>query len=342
MHTPNRIHLTGPGDLLAAIPHLLGFHPTQSIVVIGLDTDPLRCRVVLRTDLPHTPDDHHPLAHGLAQRLVGTGTGTVLLAVITPDQDEAAHTPVVDQVSTTLTEHGIDVLHRFRTAATTADTPWACYDDCACTGTLPDPSSSALAATTAADGCVTHPSREAITDTLAPDVDDHTLRERRGHLDNHRAGRTSREQLRLVTQAFENAKQGRLPEDDDDLVALAAALTDHHVRDTMLARTVRDGHPAAQQLWTVLVRATPAPYRAEPAVCLAASSYCRGEGAWANAAVSNALAADPRHTLAQLLDRVVNTALHPDTVRQLLTRCDTEPTPGGTTFEETAPEHPHT
>ena len=51
-----RIRVDSVAGFLAVVPHLLGFHPSQSMVVVGLN--PRRGRIVLgfRYDLPEPPD----------------------------------------------------------------------------------------------------------------------------------------------------------------------------------------------------------------------------------------------------------------------------------------------
>ncbi|WP_034241171.1 DUF4192 family protein, partial [Saccharomonospora iraqiensis] len=69
--TPTTVDLRAPGDLLAATPQLLGFRPTDSVLVIG-HRAPTGTRIgaVLRADLPPPGDEpdlarrlRNPLAH---------------------------------------------------------------------------------------------------------------------------------------------------------------------------------------------------------------------------------------------------------------------------------------
>ncbi|MDT4993731.1 MAG: hypothetical protein QOH97_3623, partial [Actinoplanes sp.] len=64
-HDPSAIHLRGPAEIVAAVPYLLGFHPTDSFVVLAVHRDHLVS--VLRLDLPEagTDDDYPSLLHGL-------------------------------------------------------------------------------------------------------------------------------------------------------------------------------------------------------------------------------------------------------------------------------------
>ncbi|PZF82275.1 DUF4192 domain-containing protein [Jiangella anatolica] len=56
----------GPGELLAAIPHLVGFHPYASMVVIHVDRKRQRTGTLLRLDLPAAREDQQRYAAELA------------------------------------------------------------------------------------------------------------------------------------------------------------------------------------------------------------------------------------------------------------------------------------
>src|SRR5437899_160464 len=49
------VRLSSPADVLAAVPHLLGFHPARSLVVIGAGGPRKRIDLGFRYDLPDPP-----------------------------------------------------------------------------------------------------------------------------------------------------------------------------------------------------------------------------------------------------------------------------------------------
>ena len=75
------------------------------------------------------------------------------------------------------------------------------------------------------------------------------------------------------------------------------------------------GAAAAERLWLALVRATPAPERAEPAALLALTAYLRGDGALAGVALDAALNACPHHSLSGLLRAALDGGLPPELLR---------------------------
>ena len=90
-----RVRLSSPADVLAAVPHLLGFHPARSLVVIGAGGPRGRIRLGFRYDLPDLPDagaarriaDHAValLAERRATTVIAVGYGPGRL--VTPSMD---------------------------------------------------------------------------------------------------------------------------------------------------------------------------------------------------------------------------------------------------------------
>ena len=50
-----RVRVSGPADILAVVPHLMGFHPRLSFVVIGAAGARRRVELGFRYDLPDPP-----------------------------------------------------------------------------------------------------------------------------------------------------------------------------------------------------------------------------------------------------------------------------------------------
>jgi hypothetical protein len=174
--TSNQHHITleHPGELLASVPHLLGFHPADSLVVLGLNgsaaTD---VGVVLRSDLP-PPSQARDLAQYLLLPLAQhEATGIVLIVVGgRTEADDLPHRELLARCESILVDGGFPVLHQLWTPDTTGGRRWQCYDDYDCTGVLPDPAGTELATVIADAGLVTYDRREDIVATLEPEPDD--------------------------------------------------------------------------------------------------------------------------------------------------------------------------
>jgi Domain of unknown function (DUF4192) len=66
-----RVRIASPADLLAVIPHLLGFTPEASLVVVAVASAGGRVEVAFRYDLPDPPDT------GIAADIVAHATGVL-------------------------------------------------------------------------------------------------------------------------------------------------------------------------------------------------------------------------------------------------------------------------
>ncbi len=317
----------GPGELVAAVPHLLAFHPVDSLVTLVLsDTRPTRVAMSLRVDLP-APRHRRALAHQLLTPIRGEA-GSVVLVVVgggTPDQPASLpHQGLVDSLESLLASADIPLTGAVWASGTTEGAQWIEYGPTKRTGTVPDPTVSELAAACAAKGMVTFASRADLAAVLTPDapealsrrealLDEATLKAERDE-DREQAARKG---LLLITRAVTNAYDRTTPLSDDDVVALTLALADLWVRDMALVFATGPHATAAERLWTELIRATPAPERAQPATLLAYSAYLRGDGALASVALDRAEEACPSHRLASLVRSALDHALPPDQLARI-------------------------
>ena len=316
------VRLRGPDELIAAVPHLLGFHPADSLVLVALTAG--RIGLTLRVDLaPGTQADL------LAAQLVGpvcrqrpSGVVLVVIGGVGPDASNSPGAAAVKALTIALAGRGIPVLHAAWARASERGAPWRCYDEPGCCGTLPDPAASPLGAATVAAGLVTFGDRAELTRLLTPDPPE-VLARRRTALD--RAARSdppggttkASRALRTVQDAVRAADRGELVLDDAAVIRLAGALADRSVRDACLPLCGGGSAEAAGRLWLALARGSPDPERAEPACLFAVTSYLRGEGALAGMALEAALLADPGHRLAALLQAALAGGIPPARVREV-------------------------
>jgi hypothetical protein len=166
---------------------------------------------------------------------------------------------------------------------------------------------------------VTCGSREELAELLATE-DPETLRRRAVLLDaadaeHPMSGRLVKQRFAQLKQLYRATAAGDVALNDSVVAEVASALCDHRVRDACLPWCSGSGAVAAERLWLALVRATPAPERAEPAALLALTAYFRGDGALAGVALDAAQQACPHHSLSGLLRAALDGGLPPELLR---------------------------
>jgi hypothetical protein len=320
-----RVKLKDSGDLLAATPHLIGFRPAESVILIS-HTGPHGNFIgrVLRADLPP-----RPLVFDQAQRLVKAfvrsddfGITMIVVGRRRDGPEVLVHTELVDTLGALLVEAGVRNLHALWAPEITSGAPWECYHDDGCGGVLPEVDYSELAAAQASVGTVTYDSRDDMERVLAP-ADDVAIKRRLALLnavydefgppgESEKADKLGCE---IVRTALGQVKRDALALTDEQAVELALALSNPRVRDACLAVAVpADTSEAmiAEKLWLALVRGLPAPERAEAATLLGYSAFMRRDAVLAGMAFENALAADPGHMLAALLRTAMEHNVDPE------------------------------
>lgn len=326
------VRVSEPAQLIAAIPHLLGFRPANSVVVLGFG-GPTGNRVgpVLRLNLP-TQIWEHEAAATLNATLTRYPVASAVIVIVgqppgaPPRPADRPYARFVATLSAGLRVFGRPVTHAFWTPEIRAGAPWSCYDDPERAGLLPDDATTPVAAAVASKGFVTFESRADLVRLLDPD-DPVAIAGRERLLESHLEALGDRdeldscaESLHQVELALARTETGPPDLSDEEVVRLALALSDPQVRDACLAKALPAGSQEslrAEALWLELVRKSPAPERAEAAVLLGYSAYARGDGALARIAFDNALAAMPGHTLADLLVRCLDAGMPPERLREL-------------------------
>ncbi len=323
-----------PDAVLAVIPHMLGFYPSRSLVVLGLG-DQHRVTVTFRYDLPEPYD--HVLGTDIAQH-----AGYVLSrerirsALLVGYGPEELVLPVVAQAAAKLGNHGIQLEEALRAEggrywSLLCDDPSCCPPE----GRPYDPGSHPAAAAMTRAGLGAHPDREALartiqrpggtSDTIARATQQARLRltriidagEAAGERDPKlRATRIGRKEVQRAIRLY---RAGGTIRSVGQLAWLAVLLGDIRVRDDAWARM----NPAHQddhcRLWTDVLRGAATECAPAPASLLAFTAWQAGNGALAAVAVDRALAADPGYSMAHLLDSAIQAALPPAAARMPMT-----------------------
>ncbi|WP_053206015.1 DUF4192 domain-containing protein [Jiangella muralis] len=318
------------GELLAAVPHLIGFHPQSSLVAIHVDLEQQRTGTLLRFDLPD--GDHEDFAAEVARRIEHGQPDAVLLVCYgdggppgtraapghPPDgvsQGALPHQVVMERVLAVLAGGPVAVLG----TAYVDGGRWWTYDCdhpgcCPAEGVpLPDPGVGAAAgveALMALAGRRTLASRRELEDAVRGPfgADEKAMVRVFERIDRELAtealtdgveavrGRT----LVLARLLLARSAEGGPAPSDDDVARLSLGAADLLVRDRFLAFEGAD--PAAWLgLLTALARRAPDSRAAPICSVVAWVAYQQGDGALANVALDRVQLIDPQHTMAQLL-----------------------------------------
>ncbi|MEU7850038.1 DUF4192 domain-containing protein [Micromonospora parva] len=314
-----QLAVRSPADLIAAVPYLLGFHPTDSVVAVAL----VGRQIVFaaRADLPDRTDPG-----GLAEHLAGviSRQGAEAATVVGYGQPERV-TPAVDAVCHALGDTGLRVLDALRVT----DGRWWSYfctepDCCPPEGRRYDPTVSRVTASAVFAGQVALPDRAALVAQVAP-VDGPARDAARAA-----TARAERRLAELVEQAPESdllgarslrsagvaaireaqRRQRRGERLDDDEVAWLTVLMTHlPVRDHAWERT--DGRDRDIALWTDVLRRAEPEVAAAPGALLAFAAWRAGQGALAAVALERTLGLHPDYSLALLLDDLLRRGVPP-------------------------------
>jgi hypothetical protein len=312
--------------VLAVVPHLLGFYPTRSLVVLGLG-ERSRVMVTFRYDLPDPPDID--LADDIAEHaefvLNRERIFDAMLVGYGPDDLVA---PVMLATAGRLAKAGVALRE-----ALLADAGrfWSllCQDPdcCPAEGRRYDPGSHPAAAAMASAGLTALPDREALertlqrpagaADRIARDTSSaqtqlaNMLRRCATDGDGDPHLRQARVGRRAVQRAIGLYRTGGQLSQGSALTWIALMLQDLRVRDDAWARMDARHNDAHRRLWTDVVRHAAQDCVAGPASLLAFTAWQAGNGALAVVAIDRALQADPAYSMAKLLSRAVEAALPP-------------------------------
>ena len=326
------IRVSSPASLLAAIPVVLRFEPTEaSIVVLGTTPPRSAVAVTLRYDITSTRYAdliaRHSAAILAAQGIkaacaVGYGPGDLV-------------TPVADALRAQFAENRITVaeLLRFQDGRYWS---YVCTDPGCCPPEGKEFNPEAHPVTRKYAGRILA-SREALAATVAPvtgDAADSMRRATRAARQRAtrivaRAGQGRRpgvqrrallqHGLKAVADALDLYRAGGKFTSHRDAAWLALFLQGLQVRDDAWARMIPEHREAHLRLWTDLTTLAQPGYVAAPASLLAFTAWQDGDGALANVALDRALADNPRYSMALLLREALDAGAPPSMARLPMT-----------------------
>ena len=328
-----------PAALLRLIPHLLGFVPEASLIVIGVAPPRDRIRVTLRYDLPDPPAAN--LVAEIAEHALGVLSAQRLTAAVAVGYGpEALVAPVARELREAAWQAPIE-LREFLRVADGRYWSYVCGNEKCCPAegvpfdaTAADPAE-AEALTAVGDRVLA--TRAAVVARVAPlgGIAAESMRQVTRRAEQHvaqllakvrRSGRLgaarqmiAAEGLAAVGTLIVRYRDGGRFTSDYEIARITVALRDLRVRDDAWAR-MDPGHSSAhQRLWIDVVRRAQPGYVAAPAALLAFVAWQSGDGALANVALDRALADDPRYSMALLLRQVITAGAPPALARLPMT-----------------------
>lgn len=290
--TPDRTVLTfrTPEDVLAAVPVLLGFEPSDSVVMLtfgGQET------FHARVDLP-PPTEVDVGIDLLLQPAQEHGVAQVLFVVYTARPRYGAR--VLDRLSEAFETAGIRVVHALRADG-------RCWFVGRGPGTRYDVTAHPFRARAVLDGQVVTRSRDELADRLRP------VAEGVAAVQAELGSVPPYDGMEVVATVWRALEQGHF--EDDDLAGVLLGMRDGAVRDAAWSSMSRDDAPAHVALWTDAVQRSPADLVGAPAAVLGLACWLAGNGALAWCAVDRCVEADPDNSLAGLVGELLSRAVPP-------------------------------
>jgi hypothetical protein len=302
-----KLRVTGPAELLAAVPYLIGFHPAESLVLVGIEAS--RVVVTARLDLRDATD-----MRGFVDDTLMTmrnGGASLVLAVV---YDDSATPPprLLDELVLAASLADCELLDILCVAA---GRWWSltCEDEACCPADGRPLGDSRLAAEATFAGLSALPDRATLHATLHPDPEREALRPQLLRaLDTQEIDAVAAEfsaahdALRdVVSQATTRAVLTV-----EQVVRFGVALCDIDIRDRIWVY-VDAQERRSEALWRELARRLPPTYDVAPLFLLGWSAFRSGNGALANIACERCLLSDPDYGAAKLLLSALSRGVDP-------------------------------
>jgi len=305
---PTTLVARGPEDLLAMVPIVLGFTPTDSVVMLTFGTPhPFHARI----DLPDRTDELAEMAEALFEPARRHRVEAVVLVVYSTHAGRARR--AWRALRRAFDDSGIRVLEVLR-ADGRRWYPMLHGDRRLREDGVPyDVSAHRFAAQSVLDGRVTRGSREEVAALLDTDP------ERAAAVEELAAGlpdpQEAETERHWVDRRVRRYLADGVPPSDADVARLLRLVRLAGLRDAALASLTRASAPRHVDLWVDVLRRTPTPYVPRVAGMLALAAWQDGHGALAWCAVDRCTEVDPDDRLAGYVATALTRALPPSTWR---------------------------
>lgn len=294
------LSIHSPDELIAVIPHMLGFQPEESIVFVPMGSE----LPVARVDIPTTPRDQELVWRSIRDGLSryaepGAAVGIVCFTAERSTADLMGH-EFADRLDTI----GIST----RVSLWADETRWADLNT-GDMGLQTEAARERVAAMTVLTGrAQPAPNRESLATSLVGH------REPVANLlpETREAAResTARVERRWALSRVQHFHRDGVRLSDTDAARLLVAVDSIPIRDRLWGDMTRDNAASHVSLWTGMTKRAPDEVRAAPASLLAFGSWLSGHGAMAWSALDQMPEGKP-YALANLVAAAVQGGMHP-------------------------------
>lgn len=289
-----------PDELVAVIPHLLGFKPEESIVFLPMGSD----LPVARVDLPTTPRDREVVWRSISDAYGRYAQPGSSIAIVCLTADREAATVAGHDFAARFDTVGIDT----RIMLWADESRWADLD----TGDMGHQTEAArerLATATVLTGrAQPATNRDSLGESLVGD------REPVAALlpETREAARENTAKLdgRWALARMQRFHRDGLKLSDADAARLLVAVESIPIRDRLWLDMNRGNAGTHVALWTDMTKRAPDEVRAAPASLLGFASWLSGHGALAWCALDQ-VPRDKPYSLADLVAAAVQSGMHP-------------------------------
>jgi len=295
-----------PDELLAAVPHMLGFNPQDAIVLVPVS----RGLPLARVDLPRTAEDRDEVMRNLRGPYGRNARPGAMIALVCVTEDRRSAELASQHVAAGLEKVGVST--QVRLWAT--EERWVELNTGLAGNRTPETSTRIAAESVIAGTARPAATRESLADSLVADREPIA-----GVLP---AARESAETSSQVTER--DWALGRLEQfhadgnrlSDTEAARLLVAIESTGTRDALWEDMGRENATSHTALWTDLTRRAPDEVRTPAATLLAFSSWLGGSGAKAWCALDQ-IPEGPLYSMASLVATVLQDGVNPAVWEQL-------------------------
>jgi hypothetical protein len=313
--------LTSAHDLITAVPFLIGFHPSNSVVLISVKDGAIG--LAMRIDVPARLDSN--AIDLLAHHFIRDEAEAALLVAYMPDTRDDGDSLLIS-LGAGLMRNGVHIQEsivvrggRYRSII--------CRDSTCCPPAgkaMPEIDKSEIAAEHVIAGIPMPYSDIAdLIETIAPEASSFNLswtdEVTRFRIDEDAEELTElrRDGVDTMDLLLDEYRMGKGPSDRVLVARMIGRMSDVQVRDYAMGVHNEDTYDLYFTMWRELLRLAPRGYVAPIACIVAAMAYENGDGALAQKALDRAFADDEQYPLASLLRRVFNAGWPPESFSQM-------------------------